>query len=549
MMSRLLTFFTVAGVFGLIIWMTLRPSSIQAIPLGRHCGDVGPLPLDDPDFCGCTWGKVLFRGQPVAAAAISLAFDGQVITATTELNSLEPFPYFDLTAHDLGASRGDTFTLTAVYAGQTISQTFPAWPGSDGEQFVTLTFPETGVWEPLFTGGYTRTLAINGNTLWAGCPAGLLSVDLTNGANQPHSLPWEETAVRALAITPNNHLWAASSAAVAEWDGNDWQMHSLPFTATLRALVADPNSNTVWVGGGDAAGHVAVFNGSWQMAGEFANAPVTALTLDSAGRIWVGTWGRGVYRQDSSGGWLNYQTTNGLPSDNVLSLAADANAIWAGTSPYLSGQGPRGGIGRYTLSTDQWRLYSLAEGLPADAGFPQAPADVYGLAVGNDRVWAVTAQGLYVGLGERWWEHTPLYGLPSETGRAVAVVGETAVVALTDTLYTLTPDEMVGEQPVASITDQTSTRLPPGQSLILQGEGQDNDEEEQRLVAWEWSVENCRLLCAQAACTLPYEFVQLSPGNHTLSYRVQDDEGMWSEVVVRGIVVEETAVYLPFIVK
>jgi len=531
----------------MVLWAATHPRPIQATPLGRHCGDVGPLPLDDPEFCGCTWGEILFRGEPVSGAALSLAFDGLVITATTELNALEPFPYFDLTAHDLGAQRGDVFTLTAVYAGQTISRTIRAWPDVDGEQLVTLAFPEVGVWEPLASGGYTRTVALAGDTLWAGGPAGLLAVDLPSGDSQIQPLPWGETAVRALALSPNGQLWAANGTAVAAWDGASWQVHNLPFTGTVRALLADANSR-VWVGGGDGSGQVAVYDGIWQMAGEFPNAPVTALALDDNGRLWAGTWGHGVYRQDDSGGWINYRTTQGLPSDNVLSLTTVFDTVWVGTSPYLSGQGARGGIGRYTLSTGQWHPYGLAEGLPSDISFPQAPAEVNGLAVSNGRVWAVTARGLYANWGERWWGYGPQHGVPIEAGRAVVAAGDTAVVGMTNTLYRLFSDEMVGERPSASIDAQTTTYLSVGQPLVLQGAGQDNDEEAQRLVAWEWWGENGRLLCVQAACTLPYEFVNLAPGAQTLFYRVQDDEGMWSEVVEWGLETErETVIYLPFV--
>ena len=550
MTSRLLTSFTVAGILFLMIWTLIRPNSIQAVPMGRHCGDVGPLPLDDPDFCGCTWGEVLFRGQPVANASLSLSFNGQTITATSESNQLETFPFFDLTAHELGASRGDVFTLIAVYAGQTISRTIRAWPGTDGEQHVTMAFPEVGVWKPLVNGGFTRTLAIDDNILWAGGPAGLLSLDLTTGLSQILPLPWGEATVQALTVTPDSHLWVANTSAVAEWDGVDWYTHTLPFTATLRTLVASATGNRVWAGGGDTTGYVAIYDGEWQKIGEFASAPVTTMAVDNSGRLWAGTWGRGVYFQNGSGGWLNRRTTDGLPSDNVLSLTAAADEIWVGTSPYLSGQGPRGGIGKYTLSTGLWQRYGLNEGLPADTGFPQAPADVYGLAVGNGRAWAVTAQGVFIGLGERWWEHTPLHGLPAETGRAVIARGETAVVALANTLYQLSPDEMVGERPLAGIEAQTetTTTLSVGQPLVLQGTGQDNDEATQRLVGWEWWGENGRLLCSQAACTLPYEFVNLAPGVQTLFYRVQDDEGVWSESMEWKLMMEgETAVYLPLV--
>jgi hypothetical protein len=80
------------------------------MPTGDHCGDVGPLPIDDPDFCGCTWGEVLFHGQPAPGAAVTLTYGSGFVTGTTRFTLLEDEPYFDLTAHYLEAQRGDLLT-------------------------------------------------------------------------------------------------------------------------------------------------------------------------------------------------------------------------------------------------------------------------------------------------------------------------------------------------------------------------------------------------------------------------------------------------------
>jgi hypothetical protein len=104
-------------------------------PLGRHCGDVGPPPPSD--YCGCTWGEVLYRGQPVAGAVITLSFGSGVATTVTHFTALKS-PYFDITGRDLGARRGDLVTLTATFAGQTVTRTIRAWPDANGEQHITL---------------------------------------------------------------------------------------------------------------------------------------------------------------------------------------------------------------------------------------------------------------------------------------------------------------------------------------------------------------------------------------------------------------------------
>lgn len=67
----------------------LHALAAPEMPTGDHCGDVGPLPIDDPDFCGCTWGEVLFQGQPVPGAAGKLTYRSSFVTGTTRLTPLE----------------------------------------------------------------------------------------------------------------------------------------------------------------------------------------------------------------------------------------------------------------------------------------------------------------------------------------------------------------------------------------------------------------------------------------------------------------------------
>lgn len=70
----------------------------------------------------------------------------------------------------------------------------------------------------------------------------------------------------------------------------------------------------------------------------------------------------------------------------VPATVADASAAWFGTLPYLSGQGPRGGIARYDLATEAWRVYTKTHNLPAYTLLPETPAPVYALAMGEDGI-------------------------------------------------------------------------------------------------------------------------------------------------------------------
>lgn len=529
----------------LILWLLALPTA--AAPLGRHCGDVGPLPPEDPLFCGCTWGEVLFHGQPVPGAVITLTFGSGIVTDVTRLTPLELEPYFDLTAYDLGARRGDLLTLTASFAGQTVTRAFRAWPEADGEQHLVLVFPEHGVWSPWVTGGYTRALALAGDVVWAGGPAGVISMGLSTGLSVVQTLPWGNPVVRALAVGADGHIWAVGASGVAEFNGAVWQTHTVPLSGSARAVTVAPTSGVVWVGGGDTTGSVACYTGTWQAAGTF-NAPVTALAVDESGYVWAGTWGAGIYRREGSGTWSSQLGTGAF--DWVLAATAGEGVVWFGGWPYLSGQGPRGGIARYALATGTWHIYTTAHGLPADVGFPQAPAPVYALAVDGEGVpWAGTADGVYSLTDAGWWAaYTATHGLRPGAVMAVVADGVTTVAATPTGLDRFNPMVTPGTPPTAQMTAVSPLTLTRGTTLTLGGSGQDGDEGGGRILAWEWVSSRDGPLCTTASCQLPHSL--LTPGIHTITLRVQDDEGVWSAPALATVTVKAVwRVYLPLVLR
>jgi hypothetical protein len=292
---------------------------------------------------------------------------------------------------------------------------------------------------------------------------------------------------------------------------------------------------------------VAVYTGDWETAGTFG-APVMALALDDAGRVWSATWGDGVHRQDGSGGWTRYWAVDGLASDKVLAAAAGNGGVWFGTEPYTSLE-PRGGISRYDLATGTWRTYTTAHGLPSDVFFAESPASIYALALDKDRVWAGTVDGLRLLLpGERWVAYTTTHGLRLGPVWAIAAGSETTVAAPVAGLDRLGPDATLGSTPTAQIVSVTPPTLTLGLTLALNGSGFDGDEDGQRIVAWDWSSDLDGPLCTQAACELPYALC--TPGVHSIALRVQDDEGVWSDPAMAQVVVEQARyVYLPLVVR
>ena len=81
---------------------------------------------------------------------------------------------------------------------------------------------------------------------------------------------------------------------------------------------------------------------------------VNAITADREGRIWIGTFGQGIY-VDDHGKWSNYRADGkkgSLSSDNIWKLYLDSyGTIWAGTLG--------GGLCRYEASRHSFKIYNF----------------------------------------------------------------------------------------------------------------------------------------------------------------------------------------------
>ncbi|CAN5778924.1 hypothetical protein BH10CHL1_BH10CHL1_23620 [soil metagenome] len=522
-------------------------------PLGPHCGR-GGLPLDDPNFCGCTWGPVYYRGQPVAGATVTLQFNTQITQTLAQKQDAELFPYYVTSGAALGAQRESIMTATVEFAGQTATRAFRALPDQEGEQQITLVLPEQGVWTPWTTSGYTRTLAVNDQTLWAGGPAGLLAINISNGVSVTQNLAWIEPTVVGVA-SGNGQVWAMGPHHLAQLDGSVWQERPLPFAATLRALAVHPTTGILWLGGGDSNGALAVYNGTWQLI-NVVNELVTTIVIDDANNVWVGTYGGGLYRHagdvaDLNSGWMQFKVNDGLASDYILSAAASGNQSWFGTLPYASEQSYRGGISLYNRADNTWRTYTRVNGLPADSALPQATAAIFALTVDGQGIpWAGTADGVYhLAIPDVWANHA---NTGSDAIRALVASGKTIIAArASGQLDHLDPTITPGNPPTAQIAAVTMPTITSQMALTLNASAFDQDNQaapsQSQILAWDWQSDRDGPLCATAEiCQLARG--QLSVGIHRISLRVQDDEGVWSQPVTTQITVQEgSQVYLPLI--
>lgn len=129
--------------------------------------------------------------------------------------------------------------------------------------------------------------------------------------------------VYAIAQTPDGYLWLGSEGGLSRFDGERFTVFNTENTAALHSNV------------------------------------ISALLVDRAGNLWVGTDGGGL-AQYSHGRFTTYTTRNGLSSDAILCLYEDLyGVLWVGTDG--------GGISRF--NNGRFANYGIKDGLPSDAVF------------------------------------------------------------------------------------------------------------------------------------------------------------------------------------
>jgi hypothetical protein len=535
-------------MLGLIAWLLFAQSGpAQARPLGQHCYDVGPLPELPPDWCGCTWGAIYVDGAPVAGARITLTFGTGVVSGTTALSALEPYPYYAMHAYDLGARYGSLVTVTASYAGASLTRTIRLVPDEvTKEQALNFAFPASGHWEPWADLPSVRALATRDGQLWAGTPNGSVRWDLTTGISRTFGTGLAAENVQALVIGPDGDVWVGTPAGLSRFNGASWTAQNIGLASpNIRALAVGPDGS-VWAGASHATGGgVSRYAGqTWQPLSDFnGGLPnlVTALAADAAGRVWVGTDGYGANQWDGAT-WRTFTAEDGLASDIVYAIAAEPGTMWFGTWSYLTGEGAFGGVGRYDLASSAWTAYRHSDGLALD--------DVVAVAVdGRGRRWFGTwGGGISRFDGRNWRTYTAADGLGSDYVRALAAGADETVWAGTEDGLARFVAGVSGRPPVVTQVAISPAVSALGEPLLFQAVATDGDEDGGTVVSYEWRSNLDGALGSEAAFSLNPAL--LTPGVHTISVRALDDEGMWSEPVTRIVTVRRPRrVVLPLVAR
>ncbi|MCL4267753.1 MAG: hypothetical protein KJ069_31595 [Anaerolineae bacterium] len=180
----------------------------------------------------------------------------------------------------------------------------------------------------------------------------------------PADLPDQQLTGLAAA---NGEVWAGSAAGISRFDGAAWRTytttHGLASTA-VSALTRDANGQPVAAFATVAQG-IARYNAAldtWETVVCPVAGPPSAFvraglqTADDA--LWFAT-NRGLARFDGVN-WRIFTSLDGLPSDNVQTLALRGEVLWAGTDKGLASF--QEGVWRTVLLDDVRALSSGPEG-------------------------------------------------------------------------------------------------------------------------------------------------------------------------------------------
>jgi hypothetical protein len=248
---------------------------------------------------------------------------------------------------------------------------------------------------------HDRVLAVahDGADLWFGTEAGLAR--LSGEAWQrfdADDLGLAPAPVYALIGRSDGRLWAGTGAGAAVYDGQMWT----PYTASssglgdnqVLALAVQPHAREqsdgdwIWFGTRSGVSRLDTTTGDWlSFASDFDPnwGGVPCLLVDSAGRLWAGTFGGGLGLWDGTA-WQFYRTGNSdIPFNTVQALAeVEPGVLWIGTAPPAE-------VGGVLAEFDgqAWKTYT-----PRNSGFSGAEP----LAIARD------AEG-------RWWIGTRTAGV------------------------------------------------------------------------------------------------------------------------------------------
>lgn len=409
--------------------------------------------------------------------SLTVVSNGRSVTHTSGNSPLQGAPINALEADDDGtvwvmqpaalhAIRDQEWTTYSAGAGG--ATTFPQGP------LTALTLGEETIWLGTATGEVCRfnsaqarcddlfrdveglpplpvtALAVTDEQLYVATNGG--GVSLYDGATwRQRELPGEvllDNRVRTLAQDANGFIWIATGQGVQQMNPLDAAVaRARRFGTTAMPLDAAQSMSADFVGGVWFGGLGAAYFDEDEMwtvytaVDGLAGNVVQAIAVDPQFRVWLGAKnGLSIWNGET---FFNLTRENGLPSENILALLPQGDAMWIGSN----------GGGLYRFAANQLRIFNRADtNLPSDTvtalaeaadgailvgtdqglfrfrdetveSIPEVPAlPITAIATDGPRIWVATdGDGLYTYDGRAWRQRRINGDLPSLSINALLV--------------------------------------------------------------------------------------------------------------------------------
>ncbi|TEU17916.1 MAG: hypothetical protein E3J21_07205 [Anaerolineales bacterium] len=293
--------------------------------------------------------------------------------------------------------------------------------------------------------------------VWLDTKHGLSYFDGANWTHFAEEQGLPSRKVNALVMDAAGQLWVGTERGLACFDGTGWQAFLTddgPASNEVKAVAVDETSR-VWFG---TPKGLSVFDGigwkTYTQADGLAADAISALAVDGAGRIWAGTswWMMAHYPEPSGAGvsvfdgatWHTYTRADGLASDLITAIAVDkAGHVWVGSEetglaggpgisvfdgagPVLSGaEGPvlSGAEGPVLSGAEGWRTYTTADGLAYDSTSAIAVDAAGNVWFGGSSLFYGGGEGVSVFDGTNFRRYAVGDGLASNEVTAIAADG------------------------------------------------------------------------------------------------------------------------------
>jgi len=292
-----------------------------------------------------------------------------------------------------------------------------------------------------------RAIGENADCLWFGTRDGLYSYDGYHTRKSPSI-----GGVRSILRDRNGTLWLSASDGVYRLDAGQTTptraFADVPGLIGISAML-QTSDGALWLG--TARGLRRCDPGGESCEEEIEVDPqlrvdpvVTGLVEDDQGHVWLGTWGAGVYRYDSSG----VIPVEGLAGEAVFAIAYDSSGnLWFGTKKGALRRQPDGRLEQVVSDTpvlaiaeDSRRAVWLGtndgvvrffDGETRSFGAPDGLVGHTVQAIWQDAkegsLWLGTEAGVSRFDGYFWHTFSTGDGLPHATVRALAAAGEDAL--------------------------------------------------------------------------------------------------------------------------